>query len=328
MFSMYRMVSSAVGCWAIALCVGSAELTAQDAAVRSSSPHFFEYLQSGTARMIGYTPSELDPRNPGNNFSLKTSSIQADLQALSPAFNGLVLYGYHEACTPRIVAIAEQMDYAAVLLAIWDPKSMAEVDGVAALAEQYRDRLAIGVLVGNEGIIFGRYEQADLAIAHARLRFRLGETIPLSTSEPLVGYEQAPLRDFGDFLCPNIHPVFDLPQAAASEAVTWVKQQADRLGELSGKPVVVKETGFPHAGDPRYTPQSQQEFWKSYTREPLLVRRGERWISYHVAFEAFDLPWKSEASGLVIEKSWGLLDSNRQPLPAFSVWQTLVPTPP
>src|SRR5207253_8409805 len=92
----------------------------------------FAYLTATpTPSMIAYVPSELDPRQDGNNRRLATSSIRADLAALRPAFDGLVLYGYHESATPRIVAIAKDLKYKAVLLAVWDPKSAAELDGIA-----------------------------------------------------------------------------------------------------------------------------------------------------------------------------------------------------
>lgn len=47
----------------------------------------------------------------------------------------------------------------------------------------------------------------------------------------------------------------------------------------------------------------------------------QTWIFHGVAFEAFDLPWKSEESKLAIEKSWGLLSPKREPYPAFDVWR-------
>ncbi len=72
--------------------------------------------------LIAYTPSQLDPRQEANQRKLATSSMRADLEALRPHFDGLVLYGYHEACTPRVLAIARDLKYRAVLLAVWDPR--------------------------------------------------------------------------------------------------------------------------------------------------------------------------------------------------------------
>jgi exo-beta-1,3-glucanase (GH17 family) len=286
---------------------------------------FFEYL-TGTPALITYTPSQLDPRQEVNQRRLATSSIRADLEALRPVFDGLVLYGYHEACTPRILAVARSLRFRAVLLGIWDIKSTAEIDGVAEMARQYENDFALAVLVGNEGITFKRYEPEDLTIAAARLRRKPPPRIPLATSEPLVGYKHAFIRDFGDFLAPNIHPVFDRPQFGPKEAAAWARGQAVDLARQSRRPVLLKETGFPHGGKEVYTPASQKAFWSAYLKPGVLARPTESpqaWVSYAVAFDAFDLPWKSEASGLPIESSWGLFSARRQPYPALAPWHAL-----
>lgn len=287
----------------------------------------FAYLTAkNSPRLICYTPAELDPRNPANQRALLSTSIQADLSALRPAFDGLILYGYHEACTPRVVEVAKQLKYKAILLAIWDPKSAAEVDGVAELAALYHEDLAIGVIVGNEGITFKRYELSDLAIAGARLKKKLPKSVPMTTTEPLVGYQHPEVKGFGDFLAPNIHPVFDREKLSAAEGAAWAREEALKLATEMKRPVVLKETGFPHAGKPAYTAASQQAFWKAYVQPGLISHVGDSataWAFYGVAFEAFDLPWKSEESKLEIEKSWGLMSPQRKPYPAFEVWREL-----
>src|SRR5205823_9389377 len=106
----------------------------------------FDYLTgSEVPTLIAYTPAELDPRNEVNQRRLPTRSLRADLEALRPAFDGLILYGYHEACTPRILGLAKELKYRAVILSLWDPKSAAEADGVAELARLHEKDLALGV---------------------------------------------------------------------------------------------------------------------------------------------------------------------------------------
>ncbi len=285
----------------------------------------FAYLTADPSpAMVAYVPSQLDPRQDANSRRLATSSIRADLEALRPAFDGLVLYGYHEACTPRILAVTRDLKYRAVLLAIWDPKSAAEADGVADLARQYEKDLTLGVLVGNEGITFKRYEAEDLRIAADRLRGRLPAGVPLTTSEPLVGYQSEFVRKFGDFLAPNIHPVFDRPQLGPDEAAAWARSQAAELAKQAKKPVLLKETGFPHAGKDAYSPATQKAFWAAYRQPGVLARLPDvkdAWVFHGVAFEAFDMPWKSVESKLPIEGSWGLLSAERKPYPVFEVWR-------
>jgi exo-beta-1,3-glucanase (GH17 family) len=287
------------------------------------NPLFAALTAVDTPALITYTPSQLDPRQEINQRRLTTSSIRADLAALRPAFDGLVLYGYHEACTPRILAVARHLKFRVVLLAIWDPKSSAEIDGVAELARQYEKDLSCGVLVGNEGLTFKRYEMEDLTIAAARLKRKLPDHVPLGTSEPLTGYKDEFVIQFGDFLCPNIHPVFDRPEAAAPDAAAWARDRAAELALRAAKPVILKETGFPHTGKDIYSPTTQQAFWSSYVKPGLVVRprNAAAWVFHGVAFEAFDLPWKSEESNVGIEKSWGLMSPQREPYPAFQTWK-------
>ena len=286
----------------------------------------FNYLTgTPTPTIVAYSPSELDPRFDGNHAGLATSSIRDDLIVLRHLFDGLVLYGYHEASTPRILAEAKALKFRAVLLGVWDPKSAAEVDGVAAVVKQHHKDLALGVVVGNEGLAFDRYQPRDLNTAADRLLSKIPSTIPVTTSEPLrVCLESGFVRYFGDFMAPSIHPVWDRPELAADAAARWTREQALKLALKAGKPVLVRETGFPHAGKGRYTPETQRAFWASYLQAGILAHPPERtdiWIFHGVAFEAFDLPWKAKDSGIPLEKSWGLFSANRQGYPGLVPWQ-------
>jgi exo-beta-1,3-glucanase (GH17 family) len=285
----------------------------------------FAYLNaSPTPRLVTYSPSQLDPRQEANQRKLATSSIRADLKVLRPGFDGLVLYGYHEACTPRILAVAKDLKFHAVLLAIWDPKSAAEVDGVAELVRRYEQDFALGVLIGNEGLTFKRYEAEDLTIAAARLGSKIPKSVAISTSEPLVGYQQAFVRDFGNFVAPNIHPVFDRPQLGPAEAAAWTREQAVALAVQTKRPVILKETGFPHGGKAVYTPETQKAFWAAYLKPGLVERPAtapQAWCYFGTAFDAFNLPWKTQETGLQIERYWGLFTEKREALPAFDLWR-------
>jgi exo-beta-1,3-glucanase (GH17 family) len=307
--------------WMIALCLS----LIVPALARADEPRFalFDLLtDTPSPKFIAYTPSRLDPRQEANQRALPTSTIRADLEALRPSFDGLVLYGYHEAVTPRIAALAKELKFRAVLLAVWDPKSAAEVDGVVEVVRIHSEGLALGVLLGNEGLTFKRYETDDLRIAADRLHSRIGRAVPFGTSEPLGGYESAFVREFGDFLAPNIHPVFDRPNLGPAEAASWAREQAGQLARRAKKPVIVKETGFPHAGKPAYSPESQAAFWSAYLKPGLLAKPvGSPWVFHGVAFEAFDLHWKATESKLAIEASWGLLSTERRPYTALRVWR-------
>ena len=226
---------------------------------------FFAYLTGEkTPKLIAYTPSELDPRQEANHRRLRTSSIRKDLEALRKVFDGLILYGYHESSTPRILAVAKTLKFRAVLLGIWEVKSADEIDGVAKLARQHQYNFALAVRVGNEGIAFNRYESEDLTIAVDRLRRHLPKGIPITTSEPMKGYGMSKVvRELGDFLAPNIHPVFHQPKLSIADAAAWAREEAMKLGRELKKPVLLQETGYAHGGRAKCSVANQTAFWKA-----------------------------------------------------------------
>ena len=148
-------------------------------------------------------------RVPSPAGAYPADELQADLTALRPAFDGLILYGFDVALTPGIAEQAADLGYRAVLLGIWNPKSDAEVAGVADLVRRYRDRLALAVCIGNEGINDNRYTIEHLERARDRLSALAGTGVSVTTSEPAGDYGWPPLRNFGDLLAPNIHPAID-----------------------------------------------------------------------------------------------------------------------
>lgn len=291
---------------------------------------FFTYLQSTKpeAALVAFNPTNYDPR-PGSQHKLPTrASIEADLRALRPAFDGLILYAYDPAVTPLILEGALRHGYRSVLLGVWDPRSEDEITGIATLVTKYQNDLALAACIGNEGIAFNRYTLSDIQRATDRvdLLLRAQSHVPLCTSEPLATYDRLTLQTFGDFLAPNIHPAFDRPKLGPREAVAWVRERASTLAQAAHKPVLVKETGFPHGGERRFTPQAQTAFWTAYVAHSRFVRlpgECDLWVAHAAAFEAFDLPWKAEMANMPIEGAWGLLDTKRKPYPAFTVWEDL-----
>jgi exo-beta-1,3-glucanase (GH17 family) len=289
---------------------------------------FFSYLQSGkpTPALVAYSPTNYDPR-PGKQRKVPTAaSLQEDLKALRPAFDGLILYGYDRQVTPIILAEAERQEYRAVLLGIWNPKSKRELEDTAELVKRYHKKLALAVSLGNEGLAFNRYTMEDLKRAETQLQRLLGPEaqVPLCTSEPLAEWAQRPLREFGSFLAVNVHPVYDKPDLGPVDAAAWARGRARAIAELAGKPVLVKETGFPNGGNKKFSPTAQRQFWEAYLEKGILEKtkgRAKTWVSFAAAFEAYSLPWKAEETGLPVEGYWGLMNPTREPFPAFEVWR-------
>ncbi|MFO1152280.1 MAG: hypothetical protein U1E42_01260 [Rhodospirillales bacterium] len=289
---------------------------------------FLTYLASSPppATLVAYNPSGFDPRRPLPADGYPASEIRADLAALRPGFDGLILYAYQPGLTPVIAAAAAELGFRAILLGIWDPKSAIERDGIVQLAQRHGHRLALAVVIGNEGINDNRYDLTNLRTAADDLARRLpGVRLPVTTSEPVGDYGWAPLRAFGDFLAPNIHPALDRGDLTANDAALWARRKALAVANAAGKPVLVKETGFPHAGSPAFSPESQRAFWTAYTDAGLRESTGRSGGTafFAVAFEAFDAPWKGEMLGNPVEGHWGLLSVERAPSPAFAAWSAL-----
>lgn len=282
---------------------------------------FLSYMQSASAAAVAFNATNYDPR-PGADYRAPTAtSIAQDVAALRTAFDGLILYGFDANVTPVVLEEMRRARYRAVMLGIWDPRSRDEVLAVADLADRHARSLAVAVCAGNEGAAFNRYTFEDILSAAALLRrsMRSGDAVALCTSEPLSEYGWAPLRAFGDFVAVNIHPVFDRSELGPADAVAWVVERALTLAEAANKPLLVKETGFPH-GRP-YTPPLQAAFWSEYVKGQAVQRtKNGAWAAFTAAFESFDLPWKAVQSGIAIEDSWGLMSTARIPYPAFKVW--------
>jgi exo-beta-1,3-glucanase (GH17 family) len=295
---------------------------------------FLDYLSGRpTPTLVCYSPTGYVPGRGPDRKVPGSASVRADLEALRPAFDGLILYGYDRDLTPIILEEARRARYRAVLLGAWDPRDQAELEGVVDLVRRYRDHLALAVVLGNEGINFNRYREADLIAAASRVAARLGPraTVPLTTSEPFNQYGQEFLLGFGDFLAPNIHPFFDSgiydrpvidPRRTAADAALWARGRGLALARAAGKPVLVKETGIPHTA-PGCSPEAQRAFWAAYLASDRLVRVADppgAWVCHAAAFEAFDDPDKARRSGMSVEGAWGLLSASRTPHPALSVF--------
>lgn len=208
---------------------------------------------------------------------------------------------------------------------IWGPTSQTELNGVVRLIRRYRQYIALAVCVGNEGLLLERYSLSNLKKADETIRRQIRKklSIPICTSESLQDFEKSGPQTFGDFLCPNIHPIFDRLDLAPREAAQWVREQALLLSLTTQKPVLVKETGFPHAGSAKFTFETQTQFWKAYFSEsrlliPDIASKEQVWVAF---VSAFDQPWKAEQNGQLMEGSWGFWSTDRYPFPAIRTWQ-------
>ncbi|RMH32260.1 MAG: exo-beta-1,3-glucanase [Nitrospirae bacterium] len=288
---------------------------------------FYRYLRADSPlpALVAYHPTNWDPTQ--NRYPSR-ASIRRDLEVLAQAFNGLILYAVDVRVTPLILEEAIHTGYQAIMLGIWDPRSRQELRLAKHLIEKHQSALAFSLIIGNEGIAFHRYRVHDLNAA-ARWMRKTPETasIPFCTSEPLTVMQHPALFAFGDFLCPNIHPYWDRPDLSPDQAAQWVRDEAINLARITHKPVLVKETGLPHGGDPRVSLHHQAAFWSAYLSKERIADISDDphiWVAFAAAFEAFDQPWKATQRRLAVEGCWGILDPHRQSYPAFEIWKRTI----
>jgi exo-beta-1,3-glucanase (GH17 family) len=301
--------------------------SACEAQKRVIAPPFFSYLTGYevTPSLIAFNPCGFDPRQPFVMNESSLAELREDLRVIKAAFNGLILYEFRPGLTAAILSAAQEHGFKAVLLGIWDPKSEGEISGISELIRQYHEKLALAVVIGNEGLNANRYTIEDVQRATLRLQALIpaDAAIPVTTSEPISEYGWKPLKEFGEFLAPNIHPAVDQEEINPADGAEWVKKRAQSLALAAKKPILVKETGMPNGGALSYSPTTQRLFWEAYLQGGRLVRvdSTKTWVSLAASFEAFDTPWKAEATGIPIEGHWGFFDIKRKPYPAFEILQ-------
>ena len=152
---------------------------------------FFRYLTAGkpTPALVAFNAA-FHPWRPPGVLPYPEVELRQDLASCARHSTGSVLYSYRGDRTPGIVKAAAELGYRAVLLGLWDLKDEAEFTGIAQLIEAWHEKLALGLIVGNEGIIDNRYTYDDLDAAVRRLKALLPASarVPVATSEPIGDY--------------------------------------------------------------------------------------------------------------------------------------------
>lgn len=255
---------------------------------------------------VGYTPRNFNP-----NIGLEASqtSIRNDLQQLYDA-GWRNLYNYTLDGNQRhIPRIAKEVGFETVLAGVFyfNDAQLAREKSAALVEDTHID----GYLVGNEGLIFGRYSGEQLLDA---IDFFDDFGKPVTTTEVGGVYLQVPqLMDVGDFVSVNIQPWFNgaldptdpagMARAVRDEYVAIKALRPDRL-------VVIKEAWWPSDGPSGASEANQVAFYEALSNEvdaagdPILFQWGE----------SHDQPWKSEASPFgTLGPDWGFYTSSGAP---------------
>ncbi len=245
---------------------------------------------------VSYAPTNF---NPEIGLFPSDDSIRADMRVLrADGFNGIITYA-SDGTLYRIPKIAKEEGFKSVIMGVWDVKNNVELQNAKNQA-YYVSAYSIG----NEGL-YGRYTLNDLNNAYDFLSVT-GK--PITTTEERNDYLiDANVLNFGDFLLPNIHPYWD-GVVDAKDGANHVKDEYMKIKALTNKSILIKETGYPTAGDVRVNENLQKSFYAK------LATKKKVKFSY---FEAFDQPWKDN---LAVEPHWGLFKSDRTPKKVVSLF--------
>jgi len=240
-------------------------------------------------KWVTYSPTNY---NPDIGVYPTLSSIEQDLEVLFNAgFRGIITYGADNILS-SIPETAKRIGFDGVIMGVWDIYSRDELQA-AIDASSFVD----GYCIGNEGL-GRRYEAEELTKVMDYVKEATQK--PATTSEEVTDYANDKMIKMGDWVFPNIHPVF-FNTKDPKKAVDFVKHYYKIICRAAkDKPVLVKEAGFPTKGDIYANQKSQTVFFK-------LLENSEVNFSY---FEAFDQYWKNSPE---IESHWGLFDKNRKP---------------
>ncbi len=236
---------------------------------------------------------------PGLEGSVELANgIRGGLRNLRNAgFRSLVTYGA-KGGLGTVPRLAREAGFDGIfIMGIWDPLSVEE--SARALDQS---EFVDGFCLGNEGLGV-RYEPKDLSRRMAALRSATRK--PVTTSEPIDSYLNGDYQRFllaeSDWVFPIAHPYW-AGQSDPPKAVEWIRTRYEQLVGRIGRPVWLKEVGFPTEGDEPCSENSQAEFFRGFSTTTIPF----------FYFEAFDQPWKGDGQNKV-EKYWGLFRSDGTP---------------
>jgi len=264
-------------------------------------------------RLICYSPSEI---NPNIGLLPSSASIRQDLATVRPYFSGVVTYGVKDDPHGFIPQIAQELNFHAVILGIWEAKSKDEIQLAIEQTRQYPVIKAI--CVGNEGLHFNRYSINDLIEAIKIIRESLPD-VPITTTETLAQYRKTPVLlqlEELDFHFPTIHPYWELtlPDKNPRRCANWVLKEAKRLQATDPikRILIIKESGFPSDGDASCSQEIQAEFW--LVLSDLIKNQRDISFCFFEAYEPYE-QWKSNelVGGHSVESYWAFWTQKREP---------------
>ncbi|MCG8434529.1 MAG: hypothetical protein MJA83_10900, partial [Gammaproteobacteria bacterium] len=269
---------------------------------------------------IGYAPRNFNP-NIGQEPTQE--QIRADLEQLhAEGWRSIYTYTLDGVLqhTPRI-AKEVGFDYTLAGVFFFDEAQLAREKAAAQSELAHID----GFIVGNEGLLFGRYTKNRLAQEVAFFQ-TLGK--PVTTTETSGQYfADNSLLDLGDFVFFNTQPWFNgalnpadpagMAASVSNEFFAFQQIRPDRT-------IVIKESWYPTGGNVVATEANQVAFFQALADE---TNTSDESVLFAWG-EAYDQPWKIEVSPFgVVGPDWGFHTSNGTPKQLIADLQSVYTAP-
>lgn len=268
-----------------------------------------------TMLSLNFSPYYRDGADPEKASPVSEDEMCALLDAILPYTHTVRTFGVTGELN-KFYKFAKEEYNMRIIAGCWigggytEEQALFELRALADIANQgYADVL----LVGSEGLFRHDYSAEQLIGWMADLRGMLDNPLPVGTSDTagtLLGEKE--LIIVSDVICYTYYPYWNgIPIESAAEDFAGIYERMREAAD--GKTLICTETGFPDAGDTVGgavpSPENAARYFKEIYDFSCL---NDFEVCY---FEAVTEPWK-EKYGLA-ERSFGLLDVNLQPKPAY-----------
>lgn len=263
---------------------------------------------------VSYSPFHQPGQTPFNrDLVISPTQIESDLQQLSQQFTCVRTYSVDQGLD-AVPKLAQKLGLQ-VWLGVWIGRDTGnnnhEIEIATRLAQQFPDTIR-GLIVGNEVLL--RREQTPTRLRDILLDVKNRVPfLPVSYADSWdfwLRYHHE-LADAVSFATVHILPFWDDDTVAAKDAAQYVADTYHKVQtEMSGKALMIGETGWPSYGRQRQDAAASLLNQALFIREFSAIAQAEA-IPYNI-IEAFDQPWKRHSEGAV-GGYWGMFDDNAQP---------------
>jgi exo-beta-1,3-glucanase (GH17 family)/cellulose synthase/poly-beta-1,6-N-acetylglucosamine synthase-like glycosyltransferase len=274
---------------------------------------------NGVVRGVSFSPYRAHEDPQAQRFPT-AAEIEQDVQLLSSRVSRIRTYSALDGIE-QVPRIAKKYGLPVTAGAWLDSRKERNDREIRSLIRLARDNSNVErLIVGNESILRGDFQVADLAKILHRVRSQV--TQPVSTAEPWhVWIHHPELAKEVDFIAAHILPYWE--GVPADQAIAFTLDRYEQLRKaFPDKPILIAEVGWPSHGNRKMQAVASQTNQARFLRH-FLTLADKRGMDYFV-MEAFDQPWKQPLEGTV-GAYWGLLDADR--IPKFSMTGAVTENP-